>query len=150
MKTMSAQQGSWRAKAAVAAVAVLGAYNALIQFGVTDQFTSRYPDPYHVMELQARLSRVLERVPPQEFVGYFSDVPFTEPAGQAAFNAAQYALAPRIVVKEDSEPARQAKFWIGVFQKQEDFIARGRERGLQFEQDLGGFVILYRRMEVAQ
>jgi hypothetical protein len=150
MKEPSRPAPAWRAKAAVAALAAVSLYNALIQFGLTDQFTSQYPDPYSVMGLQARLSRIFDRIPPGERVGYFSNVPFTEPAGQAAFFAAQYALAPRIVLKEDAKTANQARYWLGIFVKQEDFAQKGRERGLALEQDLGGFVVLYRKMEQAQ
>ncbi|MGB9611822.1 MAG: hypothetical protein ACPL7M_12685 [Bryobacteraceae bacterium] len=150
MKQAVEPRADWRVRAAVVVVAVLAAYNAILQFGLTDQFTSQYPDPYHVMELEARLSRVRDRIPAEERVGYFSDVPFTNPAGQAAFFATQYALAPRIVVKETAKTAGEAKFWIGIFVRQEDFAQRGRERGLELMEDLGGFVVAYRKQGAGQ
>jgi len=150
METASRPAPAWAVKAAVGALAAIAIYNSLIQFGVTDQFSSLYPDPYQVMGLQARLRPVQERVPWTERVGYFSDVPFTEPAGEAAFSASQYALAPRIVLKEDAKTAGQAKYWLGVFTKEQNFAEKGRERGLVLEQDLGGYVVLYRKAEPSQ
>lgn len=150
MKQGHEQPPAWRAKAAVAVLAAVALYNALIQFGVTDQFASQYPDPFQVMGLQARLRPVLERVPAGERVGYFSDAPLSESYGMAAFLAAQHALAPRILLKEDGMTAGQARYWLGIFTKQENFMQKGQERGLLMEQDLGGYVVLYRRPEAAQ
>lgn len=145
MRPASQPGREWAVKAVVAALSVIAIYNALVQIVVTDRFTSQFPDPYQVMGLQARLRPVQERVPLTERVGYFSDVPSTEAAGQAAFFGAQYALAPRIVLREDAKTAGQATYWLGVFAQQGDFEAKGRERGLRLEQDLGGYVILYRK-----
>jgi hypothetical protein len=137
----------WHAKAAVAALAAVALYGALIQFGVTEQFAALYPDPYQVMGLQERLSRALGRVPPQERVVFFSDVSFDEVAGQAAFFAVQYAFAPRIVLLEKAPQASQARFWLGVFSRQDNFMQIGADRGLLMELDLGGYVVLYRKPE---
>jgi hypothetical protein len=150
MQQKQGQAPAWRAKAVVAALAAVGLYNALIQFGLTDQFAAQLPDPYQVMRLSERIRGVQDRIPVTERVGYFSDVPFTETAGQAAFFATRYALAPRIVVKEDAPASSQARFWLGVFGKQEEFAQKGRERGLVMEQDLGGYVVLYRKAEAAR
>lgn len=141
---------AWWRQAAVAALAAAAVYNALIQFGLSDRFASRFADPYNVMEMQARVSPILDRVPLAGRVGYFSDVPSNVPAGRAAFLAAQYALAPRILVKEGSPGAQQAAYWLGVFLKEQDYAAAGAQRGLLVERDLGGYLILYRRRELAR
>ncbi|MEJ5369764.1 MAG: hypothetical protein WHT08_15735 [Bryobacteraceae bacterium] len=137
-------------KAAVAALAVIAVYSSLLQFGLADRLASLYPDPYNVMEMQARVIPVLDAVPPAEPIGYFSDVPFSVSAGRASFLAAQHAFAPRILLKEDSPSAKRAKFWLGVFQKQENFAEIGAKRGLEMERDLGGYVVFYRRQEAAR
>lgn len=147
MKPGREQTPAWRAKAGVAALAAVAAYNALIQFGVTDQFATQLPDPYQVMGLQQRISRAADRVPLQERVVFFSDVSFAEVIGQAAFFGTQYAFAPRIVLRENAPAASQTRFWLGVFSKQENFMQIGADRGLVLEQDLGGYVVLYRKLE---
>jgi len=150
MRQDPGKSSSWQIKAAVAALSVIALYNALIQFGVTDQFATQYPDPYQVMGLQARLRPVAERVPASERMGYFSDAPLSETYGMAAFLAAQHALAPRILLKEDAKTAGQARYWLGIFTKEENFAQKGQERRLVMEQDLGGYVVLYRKPEAAR
>jgi hypothetical protein len=139
----------WQA-AAVAALSVVASYNAVIQFGYADAFAAQTRDPYNVLEMEAKASRIADRIPVTEPVGYFSDAPFSAPAGQAAFFAAQYALAPRIVVRDDAGSAARARYWLGVFTREQDFAQAGAQRGLALEQDLGGYVILYRRQEAAR
>ncbi len=141
-----ASQAWWQA-VAVAALSVVAAYNAVIQFGYADAFASQIRDPYNVQEMESKVSRIADRIPVTERVGYFSEVPFSAPAGQAAFFAAQYALAPRIVVREDAGSAARARYWLAVFAREQDFAQAGARRGLALEQDLGGYVVLYRRLE---
>lgn len=136
----------WRA-AAVAALSVVAAYNAVIQFGYADAFASQVRDPYNILEMEAKVSRIVDQIPVTERVGYFTDVPFSAPAGQAAFFAAQYAFAPRIVVKEGEAGAKRVRYWLAVFAREQDFAQAGAQRGLVLERDLGGYVILYRRQE---
>lgn len=143
---MQEPRALWRA-AAVAALSIVAAYNAVIQFGYADAFAAQTRDPYKVLEMEAKVSRIVDRIPAAERVGYFSDVPFSAPAGQAAFFAAQYALAPRIVVREGVSSAARARYWLGVFAREQDFAQAGARRGLALEQDLGGYVVLYRRQE---
>lgn len=150
MKAAPSGPPAWLRQSAVAVLAVVALYNALIQFGISDRFASRLADPYNVMEMLSRVRPVLERVPLAERVGFFSDVPFDLPAGQAALFAAQYAFAPRILVRENSPAAAKARYWLGVFSQQVNFAQAGAQRGLVLEQDLGGYVILYRREGPAQ
>ena len=141
---------AWQRAAVVAALSVVAAYNAVIQFGYADAFASQVRDPYKVQEMEAKVNGIADQIPVTERVGYFSDVPFSVPAGQAAFFAAQYALAPRIVVKEGAGGAAGARYWLGVFGREQDFAQAGAQRGLVLEKDLGGYVILYRRQEPAR
>lgn len=138
---------AWQRAAVVAALSVVAAYNAVIQFGYADAFASQVRDPYNVLDMEAKVSRIADQIPVTERVGYFSDVPSSAPAGQAAFFAAQYAFAPRIVVKEDAAGAKQVRYWLAVFAREQDFAQAGAQRGLVMEKDLGGYVILYRRQE---
>lgn len=141
---------AWWRMAAVAALSVVAAYNAVIQFGYADAFASQVRDPYNVLEMEAKVSRIADQIPVTERVGYFSDVPLSAPAGQAAFFAAQYAFAPRIVIREDAAGAKQVRYWLAVFAREQDFAQAGAQRGLVLERDLGGYVILYRRQESAR
>lgn len=141
---MQEPRALWRA-AAVAALSIVAAYNAVIQFGYADAFAAQTRDPYNVLDMEAKVGRIADRIPVSDRVGYFSDVPFSAPAGQAAFFAAQYALAPRILLREDAASAARARYWLAVFAREQDFAQAGAQRGLVLEQDLGGYVILYRR-----
>lgn len=134
----------------MAALSVVAAYNAVIQFGYADAFAAQVRDPYNILEMEEKVSRIADQIPVTERVGYFSDVAFSKPAGQAAFFAAQYAFAPRLVVQEDAAGAKQARFWLAVFSREQDFAQAGAQRGLVLEKDLGGYVILYRRQEPAR
>lgn len=138
---------AWWKLAAVAALGGVSLYNALIQYGLSERFASQFADPYNVMAMQARVASIQDRVPLTERVGYFSDVPFGLPAAQGAFFAAQYALAPRILVKEGAAEAKRARYWLGVFSKEHNFAQIGAERGLVMERDLGGYLIFYSRPE---
>ncbi len=140
----------WRRKVTVAVLASVAVYNALIQFGLSDRFSSLRADPFNVMEMQSRVSPILDRIPLTERVGYFSDVPISVSAGRAAFLAAQHAFAPRLLVREDAPAAKQARYWLAVFSKEQDYVAPGTQRGLVMERDLGAYLIFYRRREAGR
>lgn len=141
---------AWQRSAAVAALSVVAAYNAVIQFGYADAFAAQVRDPYNILEMEEKVSRIADLIPVAERVGYLSDVPSSVPAGQAAFFSAQYAFAPRLVVKEDAAGGKNVRYWLAVFSRQQDFAEAGARRGLVLEKDLGGYVILYRRQEPAR
>ncbi len=140
----------WWRKVTVSVLASVAVYNALIQFGLSDRFASLRADPFNVMEMQSRVGPILDRIPLTERVGYFSDVPMSVTAGSAAFLAAQHAFAPRILIREDAPAAKQARYWLAVFSKEQDYVAPGAQRGLIMERDLGGYLIFYRRREAAR
>lgn len=133
-----------RALAGVAAVAVVALFGALQQYGLSDQYASQFHDPFHVMAQQERLQPVLARIPVTEKVGYFSDLPDSDLAQQAAFAYTQYAVAPRVLVPWTAKV--KPLWWIGALSANDaNLAAQGRERGMVLVENLGNSVGLYRR-----
>ena len=142
MPTATTASGA-RAILAVAAVGALGLLGALQQYSVADQTSRQFQDPLHVTMMQERIRPALARIPVTARVGYLSDVPFSEGAGQSVFFNAQYAIAPRLLLRP--EDAGNAQWWIGVFGKKTDLSSAGQAHGLILVQDLGGEVALYKK-----
>ena len=91
-----------------------------------------------------RMHDLAAQLPAGEIVGYLSDLPTNEHAGDTAIHAVQYVLAPRIVVV-DMRYRPSVKWVIGNFGRPGDFARLGQERGLRLFHDFGNGVVLYRR-----
>lgn len=131
-----------RAAAGVAAAAALSLFGALGNYSDTSLAASQYRDPYHVMPRVEALATALGDVPAEATVGYFSDVPFSDPSGSAAFFATQYAAAPHLLI--EARPGARADWWIGGFSRPVDYPAEAAAHGLSFVRDLGGGMALFR------
>jgi hypothetical protein len=129
--------------AASLTVAVLGAWGALNSYQVSANYAEQYPDAYGGGRAEARFAPLDERVPASAELGYFTDLIDSQPAYGPAFLAAQYAVAPRVLVLVD----RQARpeWAVGNFSQPADFSAAGEARGYAMIADLGNGVILFRR-----
>src|SRR5580698_9922543 len=88
---------------AALAVAVLGAAGALSSYQVSASYAQQYPDAYGGERAQARFAPLLDRVPASAVLGYFTDLDGSQPAYAPAFLAAQYAVAPRVLVFLDEQ-----------------------------------------------
>ena len=128
--------------AAVVTVAVLGAGGALNSYQVSARYAEQLPDAYGGEHAQTRFAPLADRVPASAVLAYFTDLDPGQPAYDSAFLAAQYALAPRVLVFLHGQPPPE---WaVGNFSKPADFAAAGEARGYAMIADLGQGVILFR------
>ncbi len=133
-----------RALVGVLAVAALAVLASLNSYQGTVEDRRRLPDRYGVeSSLEQRFASVSVRLPASGAVGYLSDVPFSDPAGTPAFLAAQYALAPRLLVPVDTHGA--AEWAVGNFSRPSDFAAAGARAGYTMTAQMGNGVVLYRK-----
>jgi hypothetical protein len=118
---------------------------ALVAGARSLEVASQQPiDPYGVQSASLRLAAVSGRLPPTGIVGYVSDLPPTaNTAGATAFHAAQYVLAPRVLVWADEKNAPSRA--IGNFARPIDYGAAASRLGYALEADLGNGVVLYRK-----
>jgi hypothetical protein len=129
-----------------AAVVILTAASLLNLYQVTDA-QARQGDPYQIDTQLARLQLAVAALPERTRVGYVTDMDVSSARGLLAFNAARYALAPRLLVSgaTPSSAAGDDGWTLGNFSQPLDFQAFGAQRGLTFARDFGDGVILYRR-----
>jgi hypothetical protein len=120
------------------AAALLAVWGAIENFQLESASTLR--DPYMVGVQADRLAGVMQAVPPTAIVGYISDLHDDSTAAQAMFNSARYTLAPRLLIA-----GTDRDFVLGNFTKPMDYATFGREHGLQFVQDFGNGVVLFKK-----
>jgi hypothetical protein len=108
------------------------------------EIASQQPrDPYGVDLALQRFAAASTPLPPRGEVGYISDLPLSDNAGTAAFLAAQYALAPRVLVPQvDRKTPAHA---IGNFTRPRDYAAAGGKAGYKVQADLGSGVVLFNK-----
>jgi len=109
-------------------------------------------DPYQIDTQLARMQQAVAALPGRSRVGYLTDMDVSSARGLLAFNAARYALAPRLLVPGTSPAfgtrsggSGDAGWVLGNFSQPLDFQAFGAQRGLTFVRDLGDGVVLYKR-----
>ena len=129
--------------AAALAVAVLGAAGAFSSYQVSASYAQRYPDAYGGERAQVRFAPLGSRVPASAQLGYFTDLDPSQPAYAPAYLAAQYAVAPRVLVFLDGKT--RPEWAVGNFTKPQDFAAAGEAHGYAMTADLGNGVVLFRR-----
>ncbi len=115
---------------------LLSLYGALQFYGEQRKTDRRQPDPYKLIDQERRFAPVREFVPPNARVGYVSDLA-TDPA---LLLTAQYALAPRMIVKNPT-----SEWVIGNFARPQDFAIYARTHGLILVKEFPDGVILFRR-----
>jgi hypothetical protein len=129
--------------AASLTVAVLGIGGALNSYQASASYAEQFPDVYGGERARVRFARLAERVPASAELAYLTDLDPGQPAYDSAFLAAQYALAPRVLVfLHGQSPPEWA---VGNFSKAVDFTAAGEAQGYAMISDLGQGVILFRR-----
>src|SRR5262245_59258479 len=131
---------SLRVRIGVAASAVLSMWGVIEYFGSEKEYQKRSRDPYQVAAQTMRLAGIRAALPEYAVLGYLTDLEPGSIAASTAFNAAQYALAPRIL-ERDVTPAQV----LGNFSRPADFVALGRQQGLLLERDFQNGVVLFRR-----
>ncbi len=124
-------------------VGVLAIFGALNSYQVSRGYSAQFPDAYGAARAQVRFAPLLERVPSSAELGYFTDLDPSQPAYAPAFLAAQYAVAPRLLI--DLRNGFPPELAVGNFSKPQDFAAAGEARGYSLVADLGNGVALFRR-----
>ena len=124
-------------------VAALGALGALHSYQISSGYSGQYPDAYGGARAQERFAPLNDRVPASAELGYFTDLNGSQPAFEPAFLAAQYAVAPRVLLFLDGRV--QPEWAVGNFSRPQDFAAAGDAKGYTLVADLGNGVVLFRR-----
>jgi hypothetical protein len=124
---------------AVVVLAGVGLLNVLDAAGEQ----AKQGDPYLIEQQIERLQPALGELPPAANIGYISDMDMATTRGLLAFDAARYALAPRLLVH--TAGAQPGDWVLGNFSSPQDFAETGAKAGLALYQDLGNGVVLYRK-----
>ena len=125
-----------------AAVVVLAARGLLDVFDAAGE-QAKQGDPYLIEQQIERLQPVMGELPPAGKVGYISDMETATTRGLLAFDAARYALAPRLLVPLAG--AQPGDWVLGNFSSPRNFAEAGARAGLVIHKDLGNGVVLYRK-----
>ena len=124
---------------ALAAV-LLTVWGAIEFFRLERIWNSEFRDPYLVNVQDARLGAVRDIIPADAVVGYMTDMEVNSIQWSAAFNTAQYELAPRIL-----EVGTNREWLLANFAGKGDFVAFAQANGFRVERDLGNGVAVLRR-----
>jgi hypothetical protein len=116
--------------------ALLSVYGAMQFYGEQREHNQTQRDPYKLIDQERRFAPIREIVPPNALVGYVSDLA-TDPT---LILTAQYALAPRLIVKNPT-----SGWVIGNFAHPQDFEAFARAHGLTLVKEFPDGVILFQR-----
>jgi hypothetical protein len=130
-----------RVRVGVALAAALSMWGAVEYFGFETGYQKESRDPYHVAAQAARLEGASALVPEDAVLGYITDLEPGSPSAWAMFNAAQYTLAPRILLQNNTAQTRV----LGNFARPADFGAVGKQQGLSIERDFQNGVVLFRK-----
>jgi hypothetical protein len=137
--------------AATLAAGLLAVFGALNSYQLSEDNAQQYPDAYGGAVAQVRFAPLDARVPASAELGYFTNLEPSQPAYAPAFLAAQYAVAPRLLVLLKNRTDDQAGFqmrpeWaVGNFSKPLDFAVAGDAQGYELAADLGNGVVLFHR-----
>jgi hypothetical protein len=127
----------------VLAAAVLAMLASLNSYQVSVANAQQFPDPYGVARAEQRFEVANRQLPPHATIAYVSDLRIGDVAGTTAFLAAQYALAPRLVIP--AEDGAAAEWAVGNFSKPTDFASAGAKAGYAVVADFGSGVIVYKK-----
>jgi hypothetical protein len=129
--------------AALAIASVLSMGASIEYFGLIEKLTGQAGDTYRIEAQVTRYAQVLARTPGESKIGYFNDRQKGSIGASAALSAAQFALAPKLLV--DDEDRQDIQYWVGDFTAPREFAKIGEVKGLELVADLGNGVVLYRR-----
>jgi hypothetical protein len=124
-----------RTLAGLSITALLSLYGAIQFYGEQSERNQTQRDPYKLIDQERRFAPVREIVPPNALIGYVSDMA-TDPT---LMLTAQYALAPRLIVKNPT-----SNWVIGNFARPQDFEAFARAHGLTLVKEFPDGVVLFR------
>jgi len=128
----------------VLGAAVLALWGVLGYFGSEGSYQEQNRDPFQIAAQSARLEGFREAVAEDAILGYLTDAAPGSEVSDSMFMAAQYTLAPRLVVKETNDKKTNYQQVLGNFTRPADFAEIGRQHGLSLQRDFGNGVVLYR------
>jgi hypothetical protein len=120
-------------------VAIGAVFGSLQSMQLSSQLQA---DPWGVASAEKRFAPLLPNLPLRESVGYISDLGLNQQSGSTAFLAAQYVLAPRLLVPAGRQ--QNPEFAVGNFSQPQNYAQFGRNSGYMPVEDFGNGVILYR------
>jgi hypothetical protein len=129
--------------AASIAAGAIALFGGMTVYSVSRALNEAAKDPFHVELALEQFAPVRDRVPATAVLGYTSDLELSSDAGKAGYFAAQYALAPRILV--DAASRDRFDYVLGNWAREQDYVAAGQSRGLIPLADLGHGIFLYRK-----
>ena len=129
-----------RVRFGVAAAVALSMWGVIEYFGFEAAWQKQSRDPYQIAAQSSRLAGAAAAVPDSAVLGYTTDLEPGSVAALAMFNAAQYALTPRLILQNAAQPRV-----LGNFARPADYAAIGRRYGLLLERDFQNGVVLFRK-----
>jgi hypothetical protein len=138
--SVAASEAPMAVKAGIAASAALALLGLFEYAHFESLFQSQYRDPYKVTVQFLRFADLAAAVPAGAELGYVSDQPLGEMAGDTLFGTAQYALAPRLL-RKDTTP----DLVVGNFTREMDYREFGAPLGLRVEKTFGSGVVLFKK-----
>ena len=129
--------------AALAVVAAMAAVASIEYFGLTERLTEQTGDAFRIAAQVDRFKGVAALTKGSEKLGYFHDRQRGSNAAAMAPSAAQFALAPTLLVPD--EKRGKVEFWVGDFSASAEYAKIGAARGLTVAADLGSGVVVYRK-----
>lgn len=126
---------------AIASVFAIGA--SIEYFGLIEKLTEQSGDKFRIGLQIDRFAPVAARTGGAARLGYFNDREKGSVAAQTALSSAQFALAPQLLVLDETR--KDIEFWVGDFSAPREFAKIGDVMGLVLVADLGNGVVLYRR-----
>jgi|ERR1700682_1026645 hypothetical protein len=123
----------------ITVAALLCLWGSFAYYQFESAYQQQYPDPYQISAQFVRLAPVQAAVPQNAVVGYLTDAPPGSIVDSALLGSAEYALAPRLVIRDTKR-----EWVLGNFTRPADFAAMGKSVGLRLQKDFGNGVVLYR------
>lgn len=131
---------SLRVRFGVAAAVALSMWGVVEYFGFEAAWQKQSRDPYQIAAQVSRLAGVAAAVPDSAVLGYTTDLEPGSVAALSTFSAAQYALAPRLILRDTAQA-----LVLGNFARPADYAAVGRPLGLLVEREFQNGVVLFRK-----
>ena len=144
-QTNTSSNRSTLVTAVLLGVGIVAVYGALNSYQVSAEYARQFPDAYGGDRARIRFAPLDSKLPGTAELGYITDLNPSQPAYTPAFLAAQYAVAPRVLLFLDSKTVPE---WaVGNFSKPQDYAAMGDAHGYTMVADLGNGIVLFRRKD---
>lgn len=126
---------------AIAAV-ILCLWGALEFASLERTWNAQFRDPYLIASQHQRFEGARQIIPADAVVSYLTDLEAGSVQWSAAFNGAQYVLAPRLL-----EDGAKREWLLVNYGKAADFAALAQQHGYRVERDFQNGVLVMRKQE---